>query len=136
MDSKPRIVTQADLRERGLSGYIVRQLVKDLSSSSGKRSLRLYEVSDVISAIKVKLANSRTRSRTREKLQYVLSWLKGESNVIRVDFLKNLSLEERAETLKARIEAADTNMEAGVLREYEEIQKRIEAALAGSKLAR
>lgn len=136
MDNTPRVVTQADLRERGLSDYIVRQIVKDLSFSRGKRGLRLYETSDIVSAIKIKLANSRTRLTTHEKLQYVLSWLKGESNVIKVDFLKNLLLEERAKTLKARIEAADSSMEAGILKEYEEVQKRVEAALAGSKLLR
>lgn len=136
MDNTPRIVIQSDLRERGLSSYMVRQIVKGLCFSSGKRGLRLYETSDIVSAIKIKLASSRTRSVTREKLQSLLSWLKGESNVIKVDFLKNLSLEERAKTLKARIEAADSSMEAGVLKEYEEVQKRIETALAGSKLVR
>jgi len=45
-------------------------------------------------------------------------------------------LEERAKILKAPIEAADSSMEAGILKEYEEVQKRVEAALAGSKLAR
>lgn len=137
MNNIPRIVTQSDLRERGLSDYMVRQIVKDLSfTSKVKRGLRLYETSDVVSAIKIKLANSRTRSTTREKLQCVLSWLNGESNVIKVDSLKNLLLEERAKTLKSRIEAADSSMEAGVLKEYEEVQKRVEAALAGSKLVR
>lgn len=136
MNNIPRIVTQSDLRERGLSDYMVRQIVKDLSFSRAKRGLRLYETSDIVSAIKIKLANSRTRSTTREKLQHVLSWLNGESNVIKVDFLRNLSLEERAKTLKTLIEAADSSMEAGVLREYEEVQKRVEAALVGSQLVR
>jgi len=136
MNNIPRIVTQSDLRERGLSDYMVRQIVKNLSFSRAKRGLRLYETSDIVAAIKIKLANSRTRSTTREKLQRVLSWLNGESNVIKVDFLKNLSLEEQAKTLKSRIEAADSSIEAGVLKEYEEIQKRVEAALAGSKLVR
>jgi hypothetical protein len=136
MNNIPRIVTQSDLRERGLSNYMVRQIVKDLSFSRAKKGLRLYEASDIVSAIKIKLANSRTRSTTRKKLQRLLSWLNGESNVIKVDFLKNLSLEERAKTLKSRIEAVDSSMEAGVLREYEEVQKRVEAALVGSKLVR
>ncbi len=136
MNNIPRIITQSDLRECGLSDYMVRQIVKDLSFSRAKKGLRLYEASDVISAIKIKLAAPRTRSATREKLQQVLSWLNGQSNVIQVDFLKNLSLEERAKTLKSRIEAADSSMKAGVLKEYEEVQKRVEAALSGSKLVR
>jgi hypothetical protein len=136
MNNIPRLVTQSDLKERGLSDYMVRQIVKDLSFSRSKRGLRLYETSDVVLAIKIKLANSRTRLTTREKLQYVLSWLNAKSNVIRIDFLKNLSLEERAKILKSRIEAADSSMEANVLKEYEEVQKKVEAALLGSKLVR
>jgi transcriptional regulator NrdR family protein len=136
MDNTLRIVTQADLGGCGLSDYMVRQIVKGLNFSSKKRSLRFYETSDIVSAIKIKLANSRTRSMTREKLQYVLSWLKGESNVVRVDFLKNLSLDERAKTLQVRIEAADDRMRTGVLKEFEEVQKRVEVALAGSNRAR
>ncbi|MEX0271085.1 hypothetical protein AB3R30_18265 [Leptolyngbyaceae cyanobacterium UHCC 1019] len=136
MNNIPRIVTQSDLRGRGLSDYMVRRIVKGLSFSRAKRGLRLYETSDVVSAIKIKLANSKIRSTTREKLQYMLSWLNVESNVIKVDFLKNLSLEERAKTLEFRIETAKSSMEAGVLKEYEEVQKRVEAALAGSNLVR
>jgi hypothetical protein len=133
MDNTPRVITQADLRERGLSDYIVRHIVKSLSFSRGKKGLRLYNTSDIILAIKIKLAQARTRSTTREKLQRAFAWLTGESNVIKVDFLKNLSREERAKTLKALIEAAESSMKVGVLKEYEEVQKRVEAALVGSK---
>lgn len=134
MYNVPRIVTQEDLREHGLSNYMVRQIVQGLSFSRRKNGLRLYTNSDIVTAIKNKLVKSHTRHTTSEKLQSVLVWLQGESNVIRVDFLKNLSLEERVETLKDRIEAADRSMEANVLKEYEEIQKRINAVLVGSKL--
>ena len=133
MDNVPRIVTQADLRDHGLSDYLVRQIVKSLDFSRKKNGLRLYANSDIVASIESKLAKLRTRRTTRKKLQYALAWLRGESNVIKVDFLKNLSLEERVETLKSRIEAADRSMEAKVLKEYEEVQKRIQAALAGSK---
>ena len=71
---------------------------------------------------------------TSKKLQFVLAWLKGESNLIKVDFLKNLSLEERVETLKTRIDTADKSMKANVLKEYEQVQKRVQVALTGSKL--
>jgi len=133
MDKVPRIVTQEDLREYGLSDYLVKQVVKGLDFSRRKSGLRLYATSNVVAAIESKLAKSRTRHTTREKLQHPLAWLKDESNVIKVDFLKNLTLEERVEVLKFRIEAADQNMEANVLREYEEVQKRIQATLSGSK---
>lgn len=134
MYNVPRIVTQEDLREHGLSHYIVRQIVQGLSFSRRKNGLRLYTNSDIVTAIKNKLVKSHTRHTTCDKLQSVLVWLQGESNVIRVDFFKNLSLEERVETLKNRIEVADRSMEANVLKEYEEIQKRVQVALTGSKL--
>lgn len=133
MDKVPRLVTQADLREHGFSDYLVRQIVKELDFSRRKSGLRLYATSDVVAAIERKVAKPRTLHTTREKLQYALGWLRGESNVIKVDFLKNLAPEERVKVLKSRIEAADKNMEANVLREYEEVQQRIQAALSGSK---
>jgi hypothetical protein len=129
MNNTPRIVTQADLRDRGLSDYMVRQIVKKLSFSRTKRGFRLYETSDIVASIKIKLTNSDPHSKNREKLQRVLSWLNGESNVIKNDFLKNLSLEQRAKTLKSRIESADSSIESGVLKEYKEIQKRVESAI-------
>jgi hypothetical protein len=134
VDNGSRIVTQADLREHGLSSYLIGKVVKGLDFSSRKSGLRLYTNSDIIAAIEGKLAQPKTRSVTREKLRSALVWLRGESNVIKVDFLKNLSLEERVETLKSRIEVADRNLEANVLKEYEAVQKRIRAALAGSRL--
>jgi CRISPR/Cas system-associated endonuclease Cas3-HD len=133
MNKVPRIVTQADLRDHGLSDYLVRQIVKELDFSRRKSGLRLYATSDVVAAIERKLAKPRTLYTNREKLQDALAWLRGKSNVIKVDFLKNLALEERVEVLKSRIEAADKNMEANVLREYEDIQRRIQAVLSGSK---
>lgn len=133
MNNAPRIVTQADLRGCGLSNYMVRQLVQNLNFARGKRGLRLYEVSDLVAAIKLKLASPKVRSETREQLHYVLSWLNNDSNIIKVDFLKNLSLEERAKILKTRIEAADIRIKNGTLKEYEEVQKRVEAALLGRR---
>ncbi|NJL03151.1 MAG: hypothetical protein HC838_03335 [Spirulinaceae cyanobacterium RM2_2_10] len=131
-DKAPRIVTQADLRAYGLSNYMVRRLIKGLIFSTGQHGLRLYATPDVVLAIKSKLSQPRTRPETRGQLHRVLAWLGDESNVIRVDFLKNLSLEERAKVLKARTGTAERNMKAGVLKEYEDVQKRGEAVLAGS----
>jgi len=133
MDKVPRIVTQEDLREYGLSDYLVKQVVKGLDFSRRKSGLRLYATSNVVAAIESKLAKPITRYTTPEKLQHPLACLKDQSNVIKVDFLRNLTLEERVEVLKSRIEVADKNMEANVLREYEEVQKRIQATLSVSK---
>ena len=133
MDRVPRIVTQADLREHGLSDYLVRQIVKDLNFSRRKTGLRLYANSDVAASIESKLAKPKTRHTTIKKLQEALIWLRGESNVIEVDFLKNLTLEERVEVLKSRIEAADEDIEANLLR-YEEVKQRIQSTLSGAKV--
>ncbi|MBO1048259.1 MAG: hypothetical protein HEQ10_11130 [Dolichospermum sp. DEX182a] len=134
MDNVPHIVTQADLIEHGLSDYMVREIVQGLDFSRRKNGLRLYTNSDIVAAIESKIAKSRTRPMTSKKLQFILARLKGESNLIKVDFLKNLSLEERVETLKTRIDAADKSMKANVLKEYEQVQKRVQVALTGSKL--
>jgi hypothetical protein len=134
MDNITRIVTQEDLIEHGLSKYMITEIVQGLDFSRRKNGLRLYANSDIIVAIESKIAKSRTLPMTSKKLQFVLAWLKGESNLIKVDFLKNLSLEERIETLKTRIDAADKSMKANVLKEYEQVQKRVQVALTGSKL--
>ena len=134
MDNVSHIVTQADLIEHGLSDYMVREIVQGLDFSRRKNGLRLYTNSDIVAAIESKIAKSRTSPRTSKKLQFILARLKGESNLIKVDFLKNLSLEERVETLKTRIDAADKSMKANVLKEYEQVQKRVQMALTGSKL--
>ena len=134
MDNIPRIVTQEDLIEHGLSKYMITEIVQGLDFSRRKNGLRLYANSDIIVAIESKIAKSRTLPMTSKKLQFILAWLKCESNLIKVDFLKNLSLEERIETLKTRIDAADKSMKANVLKEYEQVQKRVQVALTGSKL--
>lgn len=133
MDRLPRIVTQADLRERGLSNYLVRQIIQGLDFSKRKSGFRLYAASDVVAAIERKLSKPKTHNTTSEKLQQLLAWLRGEPNVVKVDFLKNLTLEERVEVLKERIEAADEDIEAN-LSEYEEIQRKVQAALSESKV--
>ncbi|EAW37420.1 hypothetical protein [Lyngbya sp. PCC 8106] len=130
MDKVPFFVTQDDLRNHGLSDYLVRQIVKGLDFVRRKNGLRLYSTLDVVAAIENKLAQPKTRNTTHEKLKPVLAKLKGESNVIKVDFLQNLSLEERVKVLQSRIEAADQDLENTVLKEYEEVRRKIQEALS------
>ncbi|MCU0566604.1 MAG: hypothetical protein MUF49_08410 [Oculatellaceae cyanobacterium Prado106] len=130
MDNTFRAVTQLDLRAQGLSDYRIRLIVKNLNFSRRKTGLRIYDASDVITAIEGQLASEKISSDTRSSLLGVLVHLKGQSNVIRVDFLKNLSLEERAKALKTQIEAADADV-IDVLGEYEEIKRKTQATLAG-----
>lgn len=132
MDKVPFFVTQDDLRNHGLSDYLVKQIVKRLDFVRRKNGLRLYSTLDVVAAIENKLAQPKTRNITREKLKPMLAKFKGESNVIKVDFLRNLSLEERVRVLQSRIEAADQEMESNVLKEYEEVRRKIQEALSKS----
>ena len=55
-------------------------------------------------SVTAKLSNPKTKPETRKKLQRLLTWLNGESNVIAVDFLKHLPPEKRIEVLMDRIE--------------------------------
>ncbi len=55
-------------------------------------------------SVTAKLSNTKTKPETRKKLQRLLTWLNGQSNVIAVDFLKNLAPEKRIEVLMGRIE--------------------------------
>jgi hypothetical protein len=136
MEEPPRILTQSDLKDQGWSDYLIRQIVKNLDYKRIKDGLRLYKTSDIIVSIEHKLAKPKTRKPTRDRLQTTLAWLRGDSNIIEVDFLQNLSLEQKAEVLKARIEDADKNMEdSNMLDKYEELQKRVKAALADSKFS-
>lgn len=97
-------LTQLHLKSFGLSGYLVRQIVTGLKASQITDQVKEYAVSDVRASVETKLSNPKTKPETRKKLQRVLTWLSGESNVIAFDFLRNLPPEKRIEVLIGRIE--------------------------------
>lgn len=108
MDSDIDKLTKLHLQAFGLSDYMMRQIFKDLHAKSTIARLNEYSVPDVRAAVEKRLANPKIQPRTREILRKVLFWLKGESNVIAVDFLQDLSPEEKIEILRARVQELES----------------------------
>lgn len=104
MSSNLESITQLHLKSFGLSDYLVRQIVKGLKACQTKSGFKEYAASDMKASFEAKLLNPKTKPQTREKLQRVIAWLEGESNVIEVDFLRRLPHEKRIEVLNARIQ--------------------------------
>jgi len=104
-------LTKLHLRAFDLSDYAIRQLVKGLDATLTKSGLKEYFASDIKMSLEKKLENPKIHAENRAKLQKVLIWLKGESNVISVDFLKGLSPEKKIEVLRARIKELETQEE-------------------------
>lgn len=108
MGSGTEKVTKLHLQAFGLSNYAVRQLVKGLDAASTNSGLKEYFASDIKTSIKKRLENSKVQAENQAKLQRVLTWLNGESNVIPVDFLQGLTPEKKIEVLRTRIQELET----------------------------
>ncbi len=108
MGSGTEKVTKLHLQAFGLSDYTVKQLVKGLVAASTNSRLKEYLASDIKVSVEKRLANPKVQAENKVKLQRVLTWLKGESNVIPVDFLKGLTPEKKIEVLYARIQELET----------------------------
>lgn len=103
MSDQVQKVTKLFLKSLGLSDYLTREAVKNADYSVETRGYRLYNASDIVQSIEAKLANPKTKDKTRNKLQTVLKTLQGESNVMTVNFLQKLSPEKRVEVLKNQL---------------------------------
>ncbi|ALF55144.1 hypothetical protein ACX27_23685 [Nostoc piscinale CENA21] len=101
-------LTKLHLQAFGLSNYTIKQLVKGLNTVSVQRGLKEYAAPALVASIEERLANPKIQTENRVKLQRVLTWLSGESNVIPVDFLKGLSPERRIEVLCTRLQELET----------------------------
>lgn len=108
MDSCNEKITKLHLRAFGLSEHTVKELVKGLNAASTSGGLREYLGSDIKASVETRLANQKIKAENRAKLQRVLTWLNGESNVIAVDFLKGLSPEKRVEVLQVQLQELET----------------------------
>lgn len=108
MESDIKTLTKLHLKAFDLSDYTIKQLVRGLKAQSTKDGFYEYLASEVKAAVQARLSHSRIQLSNREKLQRVLKWLNGESNVIAVDFLKGLPPEKKLEVLYARIEELES----------------------------
>jgi hypothetical protein len=99
-------ITKLELKSLGLNDYLIREIVKGLNADN-TNGFNLYFVSDIANSIKEKLAKPKTKETTRKKLQNVLEYLDGKSNVIEVDFLKQLTPENKVAFLTAKLEQLD-----------------------------
>jgi hypothetical protein len=98
-------VTQSDLISLGFSHYLVRKICKDLEFNYIKGGVKAYKSIDIKKSIKQKLAESKFKPKNRESLEKFLYLLEGQSNVIEVDFLTNLTQEQKIEFLNQHREA-------------------------------
>lgn len=108
MGSDTEKLTKLHLQAFGLSNYTIKQLVKGLDSVTPQGGFKEYNAAAIANSIERRLANPKIQAQSREKLQRVLTWLNGESNVIPVDFLKGLPPERRIEVLYTRLQELET----------------------------
>ncbi|MBD2133629.1 MAG: hypothetical protein ACKO9I_00185 [Sphaerospermopsis kisseleviana] len=104
MSNELPMLTQLHLKSFGLSDYLVKQIFRGLEAIQTISGFKEYAVADVRESVEAKLSNPKTKPESRQKLQKVLDWINGDSNVIKVDFLKNLPPAQRLEVLSKRIE--------------------------------
>ena len=105
-------LTKLHLKAFDLSDYTIKQLLQGVDSVAIHNRLREYAASDVLTSVETRLRNPKIQDENRAKLQRVLTWLNGESNVIPVDFLKGLPPERRIEVLRARVEELEAKEQA------------------------
>ena len=113
-------ITQSDLQSLGFSGYWIRKICKGLAFSRMKSGAKLYKRAEVKASIEEKISQPRIQPKTKEHLQVALDLLDGKSNVIEVDFLKNLSRKEKIEFLTNNREELRQKGEA-ILRDVDEV---------------
>lgn len=115
MSSELKHVTRLHLKSFGLSEYMVKKIFTQLGASYKKDRTKLYAASEVKASIENKLPNLKAKPEIQEKLKKVLIWLNGElsgkSNIVTVDFLKNLHPEQRIEVLMGRIQELEAKEE-------------------------
>jgi hypothetical protein len=111
MSNELPMLTQLHLKSFGLSDYLVQQIFRGLDAIQKISGFKEYAAADVKESVEAKLSNPKTKPESRQKLQKVLNWLNGNSNVIKVDFLQNLPPAKRLEVLKERIEELEKKEE-------------------------
>ncbi|BAZ84372.1 MULTISPECIES: hypothetical protein [Nostocales] len=105
------MLTKLHLKSFELSDYLVQQIFRGLEVMQTISGFKEYSVADVRDSVEAKLSNPKTKPESRQKLQKVLDWINGDSNVIKVDFLKNLPPAKRLEVLSERIDELEKKEE-------------------------
>lgn len=100
MNENASTLTQSDLVSLGLSKNLVKEICRDLSFTRMKNGVKLYNYSEIQNSIKSRLKKPGIKLQTKEKLEITLSLLSNQSKVIEVDFLRNLTTNERIEFWK------------------------------------
>ncbi len=122
MNEDGRSITQSDLKALGLSEYLIREICNNLPFTRMKSGAREYKRSDLRESIAKKLSQPKTQPATTERLQVALKLLGDKSNVIEVDFLRNLTPEQRIDFLKNYREGLKTKGET-LLKNVDELLK-------------
>lgn len=130
MDTFIKSISKLELKSLGLTAYLIREIVKGLKADH-TNGFNLYALSDLTNSIKEKLENPKIKDTTREKLQKVLDYLEGKSNVVEVDFLSKLTPEKKVAFLKAKLEQLDEK-EKVLIQETNEILRKAKIILANT----
>ncbi|MEM8641331.1 MAG: hypothetical protein AAGG51_21310 [Cyanobacteria bacterium P01_G01_bin.54] len=112
-------VTRFEMQEFGLSNYLIYQLTRGLTYR-WDWGCRVYPACDIEAAIAKKLAQPRTMAKTRTVLGNFRLRLRGQSNVVAMNFLPQLSLAEEMRLLEAQLRVAEANHEV-VARETDKL---------------
>ncbi|MGC9503297.1 hypothetical protein [Baaleninema sp.] len=97
-------VTRLQLKLYGLSDYQIRKILKNIKAVKSDSRFKEYPTEKVTASIQKRLYNPRIKEHTRVDLERALLFIEGGSNIVKVDFLQNLSPEQRLEFLYSQIE--------------------------------
>ncbi|MEM8638222.1 MAG: hypothetical protein AAGG51_05290 [Cyanobacteria bacterium P01_G01_bin.54] len=99
-------LTQKDLhRDFGWSRYLIRTICRNLDYT-WLQGVKQYVVADLQASIKTHLNRPKTQQQTKNILTNALNHINGDTNVVKVDFLRKLSTKERTAFWRQRWEDA------------------------------
>ncbi|NEO87400.1 MAG: hypothetical protein F6J87_24545 [Spirulina sp. SIO3F2] len=124
-------VTRFEMQQFGFSAYLIRQITKGLASRR-EWGYKIYSASEIENAIAQKLAKPRTQPNTRTVLENFLLRLRGDSNVVRVDFGKTLDNATEIQMLYTKIEQTNKQRKE-VLRRVDQVLVKADRVLEKTK---
>lgn len=124
-------VTRFEMQQSGFSAYLIRQITQGLSFRR-EWGYKVYPASEIENAILQKLAKPRTQAKTRTVLENFLLRLRGDSNVVRVDFGKSLDNMAEIQRLYQQMEQTE-QYRREVLRRTDQLLVKADRVLAKSR---